>query len=105
MFFTPATPAQMLQLSFRFGFMMAEAQMVIGLRLLGMAGMWNTAPSEASRMVTEKLVTSGETTVAAAKAILQGKNPAKVADLALKPIRRRTSANASRLVRRGPAKP
>jgi hypothetical protein len=105
MFFSPSTPAQMLQLSFRFGFMLAEAQMVIGLRLLGMAGLWNTVPSETTRMIREKLAASGEGAIAASKAVLQGKSPAKVADLALKPIRRRTKSNAARLVRRGPAKP
>jgi hypothetical protein len=99
------SPVQMMTLSFRFGFMMAEAQMVIGMRMLGMAGLWRVTPGENARMVSEKLAAAQDSTLAATRAVLAGKSPAVIADHALKPIRRRTSANAKRLTRRGPGTP
>ena len=48
------TPKQAAQLSLQTGLMMAEAQMVIAMRLWGMAGLWNTKPEENLRMVQEK---------------------------------------------------
>lgn len=99
------SPVQMMTLSFRLGFMLAEAQMVIGMRMLGMAGMWRVTPGENARMVSEKPSTAQDATPAATSAAPQGRSPAVIADHALKPIRRRTSANAKRLARRGPATP
>ncbi len=98
-------PVEIFGLQFRFGLMLAEAQMVIGMRLLGMAGMWRVTPSENARMVGEKLAAVQDATLAATRAALRGKSPAVIADHALKPIRRRTSANARRLTRRGPGTP
>jgi hypothetical protein len=95
----------MMNLSLRFGFMLAEAQMVMAMRMLGMAGLWRVAPSENARMVGEKLVAAQQSARAATRAALQGKPPAMIADHALKPIRRRTSANAKRLASRGPGTP
>jgi hypothetical protein len=98
-------PAEVFRLQIRFGLMLAEAQMVIGMRMLGMSGMWRVTPSESTRMVSEKLSAAQDATLAATRAVLAGKQPAVIADHALKPIRRRTKANAKRLVRRGPGKP
>lgn len=98
-------PAELFQLQMRFGLMLAEAQMVIGMRMLGMAGMWRVSPSENARMVSEKLSAAQDATLAATRAVLAGKPPAVIADHALKPIRRRTSANAKRLASRGPGTP
>lgn len=99
------TPIQMMSLSIRTATMLAEAQMVIGMRMLGMAGMWRVLPSENARMVSEKVSAVQDATLAATRAALQGKSPATIAEHALKPIRRRTSANAKRLTRRGPGTP
>lgn len=96
------TPLQMMTLSFRYATMLAEAQMVIGMRMMGMAGLWRVTPSENARMVSEKVSAVQDATLAATRAALKGKPPAVIAEHALKPIRRRTSANAKRLVRRGP---
>ena len=98
-------PAEIIRLQVKFGFMLAEAQMVIGMRLLGIAGMWRVTPDESTRMVSEKLSAAQESALAATRAVLTGKPPAVIADLALKPIRRRTSANTRRLARRGPGTP
>jgi hypothetical protein len=104
-FLAPITPAQMIGLSFRFATMMTEAQMVIAMRMLGMAGLWRVTPTESARMITEKLAAAQESATAATRAALRGKSPAVVADHALKPIRRRTGANAKRLTSRGPGTP
>jgi len=99
------TPIQMMSLSIRTATMLAEAQMVIGMRMLGMAGMWRVTPTENARMVSEKVSAVQDATLAATRAALQGKSPTAIAEHALKPIRRRTSANARRLAKRGPGTP
>ena len=62
------TPIQMMSLSIRTPTMLAEAQMVIGMRMLGMAGMWRVTPSENSRMVTEKTRAATQGAMAATRA-------------------------------------
>ena len=99
------TPTQMISLSLKTGMMLAEAQMVIGMRMMGMMGVWRVLPSENARMSSEKVAAVGEAAMATSQAVLSGKSPAFVAEAALKPIRRRTSANVKRLARRGPGKP
>ncbi|GAB1363211.1 Antifreeze protein, type I [Rhodobacter sp.] len=96
------SPGDTLALSVRTGMMLVEAQMVIGMRMLGMMGLWRVAPTENSRMLTEKLAAGSEATIAASKAVLAGKSPVAVAEAALKPVRRRTRANTGRLAWRGP---
>ena len=102
MFFTPK---QAMQLSTTAGMMMAEAQMVIAMRLWGLAGLWNTAPEESYRMVAEKADAVLQSTLRAGEAALSGKGAASVAMAALKPVRRRTRANLKRLQERGPNLP
>lgn len=99
-----STPAEMMRLMLRSSIMLAEAQMVIGMRLMGMAGLWPVTPSENTRMVSEKVTALQAAGRAATTAALSGKSPAAVMDNALKPIQRRTSANAKRLAKRGPGK-
>lgn len=99
------TPGQMITLSLKTGFMLAEAQMVIAMRMMGLMGMWRVLPSENARMSSEKLAAFGQSTVAASTAVLTGKSPAKVAEAALKPVARATKSNVKRLARRGPGKP
>jgi hypothetical protein len=83
-------------------FVMAEAQAVIAMRLMGMAGVWSVAPSESSRMVSEKVhaVTKGITD--GMLALSHGAHPDQIAAVAIKPIRQKTHANAKRLGKRGP---
>jgi hypothetical protein len=99
------TPLQLMHLSIRTTMMLAEAQMVIGMRMLGMLGLWRVRPSETTRMSSEKIAAMGEAALASSRAMLAGKPPALIADAALKPIRRKTASNARRLARRGPGKP
>jgi hypothetical protein len=99
------TPFQLMQLSFQTSLMLAEAQMVIGMRMMGMMGMWRVLPSENARMSSEKLTALSQSALASSRAVMAGKSPVQVAEAALKPVRRHTSANVKRLGRRGPGKP
>jgi hypothetical protein len=99
------TPAQMISLSLKTGMMLMEAQMVIGMRLMGMAGLWRVLPSETSRMSSEKVSALGQSAIATSQAIMTGKPPSFIAEAALKPIARRTKSNVKRLAARGPGKP
>lgn len=99
------TPAQVMALSVRNSQMMSEAGMIIGMRVLGMAGMWRVNPAENSRMVEEKVAAVTEGAKAASRAMLRGAKPAAVADAAMKPVRRTTAANVKRLAKLGPGKP
>jgi hypothetical protein len=99
------TPAEMLQLQIQSGMMMAEANMVIAMRLWGMAGLWKTHPGENARMVDEKTSAAQASATAMTRAAMTGKSPAAVALAGLKPVRAKTRANASRLSKRGPGTP
>lgn len=99
------TPAQMINLSMKTGMMLMEAQMVIGMRMMGMAGLWRVHPSENTMMSSEKVSALGQSAIATSQAIMTGKSPALIAEAALKPISRRTKSNVKRLAARGPGKP
>jgi hypothetical protein len=101
----PFTPAELIRLQLRTGFMLAEAQMVIGMRMMGMMGLWRVLPSENARMSSEKVSAFGASAVAGSQAMLAGKSPARIAEAALKPVARATKSNVKRLARRGPGKP
>lgn len=92
-------PAEMMRLSIQMGFMAVEAQQVIALRLLGMAGVLHAHPAENGRMVAEKGVALMQSMQAATLATMQGKPPGAVALAALRPVRRKTRSNAARLAR------
>ena len=79
--------------------MIAEAQFVIALRLAGMAGLWTLAPGETARMVTEKQRAFAESALALTAAAAGGRRPEQVLDAAVRPLGRRTRANARRLGR------
>lgn len=94
---------QMMRVSNQYGLMALEAQKVIAMRMMGMAGAWNTAPAETGRMVAEKTDAMIEASAATMRAMARGAGPAAVAMAALRPVRARTRANAARLSKRGPA--
>lgn len=99
------TPKQAAELSVQAGMMMAEAQMVIAMRLWGMAGFWNTNPEENLRMVQEKAEAALQSATRAGAAMMAGQGTAAVAMAALKPVRSRTRANLKRLQKSGPNLP
>jgi hypothetical protein len=92
----------LLRLSMQTGTMLAQANMVIAMRMWGMAGAWNVTPDENKRMIDEKGTAMVAAGVAAAGAMMQGKGPVDVALAALQPVARKTRANAARLAKRGP---
>ncbi|MBM7069600.1 antifreeze protein [Actibacterium sp. 188UL27-1] len=83
-------------------YLMAETQTVIGLRVLGMAGMWHVPKSENSRMVQEKAPAFAASAMAAGYAAMNGKRPDQIVNAAIHPLRRKTISNAKRLRGRGP---
>lgn len=99
------TPLDAWRATFAFGAMLAEAQIVIGLRMLGAMGAWSMPPGESVRMVAEKSAAMREAACAATNAAVRGKGPAAIAKAAVAPVRRRTRSNVRRLVKRGPARP
>lgn len=99
------SPAEAMRLAIQTSMMMAEANMVIAMRLMGMGGMWRVSPTENNRMVKEKTVAAVASGQAMGQAILAGKSPAKVALAGMQPMRSRTNANVTRLAKRGPGKP
>ena len=98
--FAPPSPAQMMRLGLRSSVMMAEAQAVIAMRMFGMMGMWPVSPGENARMISEKLAAVQEAQMAVMKAAMKGASPTTMAEAALRPVRKRTKANAERLARR-----
>lgn len=94
-----------MRLALESGMMIAEANMVIAMRLMGMGGMWRVTPTENARMVQEKSDVAIASGAAMSRAMLAGHSPAKVALAAMKPVRDKTRANATRLTKRSLAKP
>lgn len=80
-------------------FMLAEAQAVIAYRCLGLVGLWPQSPGERQRMVKEKAPAFAASMAAATRSLMAGQSPDKIIDAAVRPIRRKTRANASRLSR------
>ena len=78
---------------------MADAQVVIGLRVAGMAGFWPMGQAETDRMVSEKLAASVEAIGAAMRSAMAGGTAADVAMAAMRPVRRKTKSNVRRLSR------
>ncbi len=95
------TPFELWQGGLEVSQMLIETQMVIAYRLLGIAGFWPVAASENHRMVAEKAPAFFEASAAAARAAAAGGRPDEVVGAWVKPLRRRTKRNASRLGRRG----
>ena len=98
-------PKAMISLSIQSAMMLAEAQMVIGMRMMGMMGLWRVSASENQRMVDEKIHASVKGATDAGRAMMAGRPLADVAHAALKPVRKATKSNVTRLAKRGPGKP
>ena len=81
--------------------MTAEAQAVIAMRTMGMAGIWSVTGTENERMVAEKADALRASWEAQTAAAWKGAGPLTIAEAGLKPYRQRTRANARRLAKRG----
>lgn len=88
------------RLQMRTARMMAEAQLVIGIRMLGMAGIVPSDAGETGRMVREKQAAFARSGMAMAGAMMTGKSPLQASGRGLTPIARTTRANAKRLTKR-----
>jgi hypothetical protein len=95
----------LMALSIKTGMMLGQANMVIAMRMMGIAGAWNVSPAENRRMVHEKRAVAVESGAAMTRAVMTGKGPVALAKAGLAPIARRTGANAKRLAKRGPKVP
>ncbi|MFQ1699582.1 antifreeze protein [Loktanella agnita] len=87
------------------GYLMAEAQAVIAMRVMGMAGVWSVTGGEDSRMISEKAQAVSQSTTNATRAAMAGRSPDQIAAAAIKPFRQKTRANVKRLQKRGPKIP
>lgn len=76
-----------------------EAQAVVNMRMMGMAGLWPVAPSETSRMVTEKQFAMLDAINVTTNAALTGGMPETVLKDIIRQTRKRTTANVKRLSR------
>jgi hypothetical protein len=76
-----------------------EAQSVIAMRLMKIAGGGQDGAAEYTRMVMEKVDAVAAAHTAGALALVGGKNPEAATRLAMAPIKRRVRANHVRLIR------
>jgi hypothetical protein len=102
---SPFSPLDMMRLSLNTMMMLTQAQSVMAMRMMGMAGMWRVTPQENRRMVSEKMSAGMASGIAAHSAMMSGASATAIAEAALTPVARRTAANAKRLARRGPGRP
>jgi len=87
------------RLAFDTSTMLMQAQTVIALRLMGMAGVTRARPDENLRMVSEKVQAGQRAGTVAWLALLQGAAPVAIAQAALRPVGRATRADVRRLTR------
>ncbi|MEL6641890.1 MAG: antifreeze protein [Pseudomonadota bacterium] len=95
------TPVHYWANAMQLGYLVAEAQAVIAMRLLGMAGIWSVTSSEDGRMISEKIYAMTKASTDATMAAMNGGTANEITAAAIKPIRRKTRANARRLGKRG----
>lgn len=89
------------KLQMRTAQMLVEAQSVVNIRMMGMAGLVPSRSDETTRMITEKQTAFVESAMAGAGALMAGKTPVQAYGLALTPIGKATRANSKRLTRTG----
>jgi hypothetical protein len=97
----PFDPFALWRLSVEVTQMTAEANTVIAMRMMGMAGLVPMHKDETARMISEKqdaLAASGR---AMSRAMMAGKGPTEVMAAGVRPMRTKTRANAKRLTKPG----
>lgn len=99
---TPRSSFELWRTQTQLTLLAVETQAVMTMRLIGMAGIWNTTPAETTRMITEKPEAIGRAVMAAWLAAASGQPASRILHAAARPLRKRTRANARRLARRGP---
>jgi hypothetical protein len=81
--------------------MMMEAQSVISMRLMGMAGLWSVSPQENTRMVTEKMKAMLKSATDSGSVTIRGGSADEITAAAIAPMRNATRANSKRLKKSG----
>ena len=99
-----ATPLELFKTQMEVGMMLAEAQSVIAMRMMGWGGLWSVTKSENNRMVSEKTEAIAKAVQNATLAAMTGKRPDQIVNAAVKPLRQKTRANVARLGKRGPTR-
>ncbi|OCW55528.1 hypothetical protein [Hoeflea olei] len=79
------------------GLLALEAQAVIGMRVMGMHGLWPVGKGEDRKMVSEKPPAFARSALAAAGVAASGGRPDQVLAAAVKPLTRVARANRKRL--------
>ena len=97
-----ATPLELFKTQMEVGMMLADAQSVIAMRMMGWGGLWSVTSDENDRMVSEKTEAITKSMQSATLAAMTGKRPDEIMNAAVKPLRQKTRANAKRLGKRGP---
>ena len=95
----PASFTTMWANAVQLSFMMVEAQSVIAMRTMGMAGLWPQRADERGRMVFEKAPAFALAQLAMTRAAMRGARPDEILAAGLRPLGRRTGANSRRLMR------
>lgn len=95
----PMTPAQLTEFILRSAHLFAESQIVISLRLMGLAGVLPARPDELHRMVAEKGPAFLIAVSKAQTAALSGQSPHEITLAAMKPLTRKVRGNRRRLSR------
>lgn len=91
-------PVQIWQAYAGLGMLALEAQAVIGMRVLGMNGIWPVGKNENRKMLAEKPPAFARAAAAAVKNAASGGRPEQILTAAVKPLTRTVRANRKRLV-------
>jgi len=90
-------PLNIMRSTFAFWTLMAEANTVVALRVLGMAGVLPADGAENERMFAEKGPAFAAAMIAGSRAAMKGQSLDRVALATMRPLGRKTRANVKRL--------
>ncbi|MDF3384381.1 MULTISPECIES: antifreeze protein [Sulfitobacter] len=93
------TPFALFALQSQIAALAVETQIVMSLRLLGMAGALPARPGESNRMVAEKGPAMVKAFTAGTQAMMLGKRPDQIMDASLAPLARKVRQNRKRLMK------
>jgi len=94
------TPFDLWRASLEVGTLAFEAQAVVTMRMMGMAGIWPVAKSESRRMLAEKPPAFAKAAAVATTKAIRGGRVDEVVSVAAKSLTTKTRANRKRLVSR-----
>lgn len=98
---TTTTPFDYMNVGFQAAQLGVEAHAVIWMRMMGMAGAWNTPSDETARMWREKPAAFTEAMGRGVQTALSGGAPERVLAATIAPLHRDAASNRRRLADRG----